>query len=43
MTFDASRYLDAVTFGWLIAERMGMGVLATPGVCRPDISQPRLA
>ena len=26
MPFDASRWPNAVTIGWLIAERMGMGV-----------------
>jgi len=26
MSFDPSRYPNAVTIGWLIAERMGMGV-----------------
>ena len=26
MPFDASRYPNAVTIGWLISERMGMGV-----------------
>jgi hypothetical protein len=26
MPFDTARYPNAVTVGWLIAERMGMGV-----------------
>ena len=26
MPFDASRYPDAVTIGWLVTERMGMGL-----------------